>query len=134
VLRGPGPWAAFEVEDAGHGIPAEVAAQLFTPFFTTKIEGMGLGLSLCRTVIEQHGGALDFRTRDAAGGAPPAEPGALPVPATGESSVAPAADPLAGTSAPTPAAPHGTVFRFTLPLVETPRRAASVRPPEPGHD
>jgi two-component system, LuxR family, sensor histidine kinase DctS len=49
------------VLDQGVGISAEVAAQLFTPFFTTKLEGMGLGLSLCRTVIEQHGGFLDFQ-------------------------------------------------------------------------
>ena len=48
------------VIDAGPGIAPEVAARLFTPFFTTRAEGMGLGLSLCRTVIEQHGGALDF--------------------------------------------------------------------------
>ena len=55
-----GRWVAFEVVDAGPGIPPEVAQNLFTPFYTTKSEGMGLGLSLCRTVIEQHGGALDF--------------------------------------------------------------------------
>lgn len=53
-------WVTFEVEDAGVGIAPEVAQRLFTPFFTTRSEGMGLGLSLCRTVIEQHGGALDF--------------------------------------------------------------------------
>jgi two-component system sensor histidine kinase DctS len=53
-------WVAFSVVDAGPGIPPDVAARLFTPFFTTRSEGMGLGLSLCRTVIEQHGGALDF--------------------------------------------------------------------------
>ncbi len=50
----------FEVADAGPGIAPEVAPRLFTPFFTTRAEGMGLGLSLCRTVIEQHGGALAF--------------------------------------------------------------------------
>ena len=50
----------FAVADAGPGIAPDVAARLFTPFFTTKAEGMGLGLSLCRTVIEQHGGALEF--------------------------------------------------------------------------
>ena len=57
-----GRWVAFSVIDAGPGIPADVAQRLFTPFFTTKAEGMGLGLSLCRTVIEQHGGAMDFET------------------------------------------------------------------------
>ncbi|ABE46536.1 two-component system sensor histidine kinase NtrB [Polaromonas sp. JS666] len=53
-------WVEFAVIDRGEGIPREVADQLFTPFFTTKEEGMGLGLSLCRTVIEQHGGFLGF--------------------------------------------------------------------------
>ena len=52
-------WVTLSVIDAGPGITPDVAARLFTPFFTTKPEGMGLGLSLCRTVIEQHGGALD---------------------------------------------------------------------------
>ena len=52
--------ATFSVIDRGPGIAPDVAARLFTPFFTTRAEGMGLGLSLCRTVIEQHGGTLDF--------------------------------------------------------------------------
>ncbi len=53
-------WVEFAVIDHGEGIAEDVARQLFTPFFTTKAEGMGLGLSLCRTVIEQHGGFLGF--------------------------------------------------------------------------
>ncbi|MGL6111633.1 MAG: PAS domain-containing sensor histidine kinase [Rubrivivax sp.] len=53
-------WVTFYVADAGPGIDRELGARLFTPFFTTRSEGMGLGLSLCRTVVEQHGGALDF--------------------------------------------------------------------------
>jgi two-component system sensor histidine kinase DctS len=53
-------WIEFSVADIGIGIAPEVQQQLFNPFFTTKAEGMGLGLSLCRTVVEQHGGALVF--------------------------------------------------------------------------
>ncbi len=60
-------WLEFSVADRGAGIPDEVARQLFTPFFTTKAEGMGLGLSLCRTVIEQHGGVLWFEPKQPAG-------------------------------------------------------------------
>ena len=58
--KGHSRWVEFAVIDTGEGISAEVAAKLFTPFFTTKDEGMGLGLSMCRTVIEQHGGFLGF--------------------------------------------------------------------------
>jgi two-component system sensor histidine kinase DctS len=54
-------WVSFSVIDRGRGVPPDVAQRLFTPFFTTRAEGMGLGLSLCRTVIEQHGGVLDFQ-------------------------------------------------------------------------
>jgi two-component system sensor histidine kinase DctS len=60
-------WVEFAVIDEGAGIAPEVAQQLFTPFFTTKAEGMGLGLSLCRTVIEQHGGFLGFEAAQPAG-------------------------------------------------------------------
>ena len=59
---GERPQVEFSVEDHGHGLSAEVEQQLFTPFFTTKIEGMGLGLSLCRTVVEQHGGRLRYES------------------------------------------------------------------------
>ncbi len=73
-------WLEFSVADSGRGISPEVAEKLFTPFFTTKIDGMGLGLSLCRTVVEQHGGFLAHEANH----------------------------------------PHGTVFRFTLPIAAGP--------------
>jgi len=56
----PMGWVEFSVTDHGPGIQKDVAERLFTPFFTTKVEGMGLGLSLCRTVVEQHGGFLGY--------------------------------------------------------------------------
>ncbi len=51
------------VLDRGPGVPPEVLPNLFTSFFTTKKDGMGLGLSVCRSVIEQHGGQLAYRPR-----------------------------------------------------------------------
>ncbi len=62
-----GGWLEFSVADCGPGIPDDVREQLFTPFFTTKAEGMGLGLSLCRTVVEQHGGFLAFEANQPQG-------------------------------------------------------------------
>jgi two-component system, LuxR family, sensor histidine kinase DctS len=70
----PKRWVRFSVVDAGPGVPPDVATRLFTPFFTTRAEGMGLGLSLCRTVIEQHGGSLGF---GAAPGGSPLQPGCV---------------------------------------------------------
>lgn len=60
-------WLGFHVFDRGPGVAPDVAQRLFMPFFTTRSEGMGLGLSLCRTVIEQHGGRLDFENRPEGG-------------------------------------------------------------------
>ena len=60
-------WLEFSVTDCGSGIPKEVGEKLFTPFFTTRTEGMGLGLSLCRTVVEQHGGYLGFAPHEPRG-------------------------------------------------------------------
>ena len=52
----------IEVEDNGKGIPAEVAENMFVPFFTTKEKGSGIGLSLSRQFVRLHGGTLDFRS------------------------------------------------------------------------
>jgi two-component system sensor histidine kinase DctS len=55
------------VSDRGPGVPPNLVPQLFNAFFTTKADGMGLGLSLCRSVIEQHGGHLQYRHRSEGG-------------------------------------------------------------------
>jgi signal transduction histidine kinase len=49
------------VSDRGEAIPDAQFAKLFEPFFTTKREGMGLGLSICRTIMEAHGGEISAR-------------------------------------------------------------------------
>jgi two-component system sensor kinase FixL len=46
------------VADTGPGLPETVRARLFEPFVTTKLTGMGVGLSVCRTIVESHGGRL----------------------------------------------------------------------------
>jgi C4-dicarboxylate-specific signal transduction histidine kinase len=62
-----GHTAGVRVADAGPGISAEIASQLFEPFFTTKPQGLGLGLNICRTIVESHSGQLYFDNRPAAG-------------------------------------------------------------------
>ena len=55
------------VADSGAGISPEIAARLFQPFVTTKPQGMGIGLSLCRTIIESHGGQIKMEANPTGG-------------------------------------------------------------------
>ena len=50
--------AFIEVEDNGPGISAELLEEIFIPFFTTKPDGTGVGLSISRQIMQQHGGDL----------------------------------------------------------------------------
>jgi signal transduction histidine kinase len=67
------------IEDAGTGLDSSIADRIFEPLFTTKPDGMGMGLSICRSIVEAHGGRLWA----------------------------------------SPASPHGTIFQFTMPTLET---------------
>lgn len=60
-------FAFFFVADTGTGIAPEIAQQLFQPFVTSKANGMGVGLSICRTIIEAHGGRITARPNDGGG-------------------------------------------------------------------
>jgi signal transduction histidine kinase len=53
----------LEVADNGKGIPPEIEKRLFDPFFTTKDTGTGLGLSIAASIIQKHGGSLQYQTQ-----------------------------------------------------------------------
>ena len=55
------------VADRGIGVDPSIADQLFVAFFTSRPDGLGLGLSICRTIAERHGGSLSFSARDGGG-------------------------------------------------------------------
>ena len=57
----------ISIDDTGSGISDTLAPQLFQPFVTSKQSGMGIGLSICRTIVEEHGGRLWFERRPEGG-------------------------------------------------------------------
>lgn len=71
-------YVSFSVIDRGHGLSKEVQQQLFQPFFTTKSNGMGVGLSICQSIVQTHAGEIGFRPNTEGGSTfycrlPPAE-------------------------------------------------------------
>lgn len=66
ALRDDEHGTRIEVRDSGPGLPAELARNVFEPFVTTKAEGIGLGLAICRKIMEDCGGSLNYRAGDGA--------------------------------------------------------------------
>jgi PAS domain S-box-containing protein len=52
----------LDVADTGYGIPSEVRARIFDPYFTTKSDGVGIGLAWCERIVQQHQGQIEFET------------------------------------------------------------------------
>jgi signal transduction histidine kinase len=56
-------WLRIRFSDNGPGIPPDDLDRIFEPFYTTKSGGMGMGLSICRRIIQAHGGRLEAKNR-----------------------------------------------------------------------
>lgn len=61
------PWVVLQVRDDGQGMDASTLSQLFTPFFTTRVSGTGLGLVSCKRIVEAAGGTIGVSSRPGEG-------------------------------------------------------------------
>lgn len=64
-----GPQVVINIHDSGPGVAEEALGQLFEPFYTTKPDGMGLGLAICQSLVRAQGGELTYRRSELLGGA-----------------------------------------------------------------
>jgi two-component system sensor kinase FixL len=67
TMRADDDMVAISVSDTGTGIAPEMTSQLFQPFVTTKRHGMGVGLSISRTIVEAHGGQIEVEPNPTGG-------------------------------------------------------------------
>jgi FixJ family two-component response regulator/signal transduction histidine kinase len=100
LARSSGERMTIEVSDTGRGMDEQTLGRVFQPFFTTKPGGMGLGLSISRSIVAAHGGTLSVRSSPGEGTTFRVELPLRP----------PAEAPAAALSAPVPAPGTGTVF------------------------
>ena len=66
-LLAKGNYVRISVKDTGIGIPKEMFSRIFDPFFTTKTQGQGLGLAVCYSIINRHGGFIDIESEPGKG-------------------------------------------------------------------
>ncbi|MCX7822577.1 MAG: ATP-binding protein [Syntrophobacterales bacterium] len=67
VLKPEGRVVIIKIKDTGPGIPQEIADKIFEPFFTTKDDGSGLGLSISKRIVEDHGGWIHYTSQEGQG-------------------------------------------------------------------
>lgn len=67
VERGDKPFVDISIADQGHGIPIDVRENIFTPLYTTKRTGTGLGLAVTHQIVTRHGGTISFESEPGAG-------------------------------------------------------------------
>jgi len=56
-------FAVIRIKDTGVGVPGEHLKDIFMPFFSTKNDGKGLGLSICHNIIKNHGGSIELESQ-----------------------------------------------------------------------
>jgi signal transduction histidine kinase len=69
VATGADRWVTLRVEDDGCGLPPALGPRIFAPFVSTKETGLGLGLSICKRIVEAHGGTIEAGNRPEGGAA-----------------------------------------------------------------